>query len=108
MFVQTFQTTVKYCGGETSLRWSLVLSSADVQTETFTVSNTGQGDIVGVEVVLSTTGQIDTIDVESPCTKWRIRRSRSMRHVKVVFVRTGNPTDFHMHECHYFSCIYEQ
>ena len=64
MFVQTFQTTVKYCGAETSLRWSLLLSNAGVKTETFIVSNTDPGDIVGVEVVLSTTGQIDTLDVE--------------------------------------------
>ena len=54
-------------GAEASLRWSPVLSRADIKTETCTVSNTGPGDKVSVEIVArrqSTTGQIGTVSVE--------------------------------------------
>ena len=37
---------------ETSLRWSPVLSNADIKAETFTVSNTGPDVTVGVGIVV--------------------------------------------------------
>ena len=39
-------------GKETSLQWNPVFSSADIKTGTFTVSNTGPGDTVSVEIVV--------------------------------------------------------
>ena len=40
-------------GEETSLRWNQVLSSADIKTYTFTMSNTGTGGSVGIEIVVN-------------------------------------------------------
>ena len=55
MFVQTFQTIVddwvKYCVDRNLIAME-PSSSADVETETFTVSNTGPGDTDGVEIVV--------------------------------------------------------
>ena len=116
---------VKYCGGRNFECWYHDLNIYRVKHGYWWKnrcrdrgsSKTGQSYIVDVEVALlnlmvfveltscpACSDVTLAVLMKTPCTKWRIRRSRSMRVTWRVFHNNWEcRADFHMHKCHYFS-----